>query len=235
MKKLSFLILLVLLALCLLLPSCLSTSYPVEKIPPPSPEIQQQIQQLYKDCQLEKLLDYSIFYTAMIGFYAIRPCKKKIISIVDFSKPSTEKRFYVIDLKKKKVLFHTWVAHGKHTGKNYARRFSNIEGSKQSSLGFYLTSNPYKGKHGYSLRLNGREKGINHLARQRAIVIHAADYVSPEFIAEHGRLGRSWGCPALPKEVSTAIIKTIKRGSCLFIYANNRQYFRQSMYIPDSK
>src|SRR5690606_16040422 len=143
---------------------------------------------------------------------------KNIITVIDFTLPSTEKRLWTIDLKTGKVILNSLVAHGKNSGENIAEKFSNKPESHQSSLGFYLTENAYTGKHGYSMRLIGLEKNINDKAYDRAIVVHSADYVSEEFIEKHGRLGRSFGCPALPVDVNDTFINTVKDGSLLFIY-----------------
>jgi hypothetical protein len=172
-------------------------------------------------------LNYQAFCNAYKGFQQFNDqsvlSNDSILTIIDFEKSSKEERFFVINLKQKKVVMHTWVAHGKNTGMVYAERFSNIKNSLQSSLGFYLTKKTYYGKHGYSLRLAGLEKGINDKAWERAIVIHGADYVSQEFIRKHGRLGRSFGCPALSYELSEATINLIKDGSLLFIHHPSRQ------------
>lgn len=143
--------------------------------------------------------------------------KKGLLVIIDFKKPAAADRFFVLDLEKKKTVIKSLVAHGQATGGNYAKHFSNNSGSHMSSLGFFKTAETYSGKHGYSLRLDGLDKGINDKARERAIVIHGADYVSREFIKKHGRLGRSWGEPALPRADSKAIIDKIKNGVCLFV------------------
>lgn len=155
----------------------------------------------------------------------------KIITIVDFTRPSTEKRMYVIDLLEKKVLFQTYVAHGQKSGKQYAEQFSNQPESYQSSLGFYETLGTYEGKHGYSLRLAGLEKGINDKAEERAIVIHSASYVSDGFIRSQGYCGRSWGCPALPEGLTKPVINKIKNGSCIFIYSNDKSYLQNSVIL----
>lgn len=146
----------------------------------------------------------------MKGYEKIKSKNKDILTVIDFSKPSTEKRMFVIDLKNKKVLYSTVVSHGKNSGSNYATSFSNVSGSYQSSLGFYVTENVYMGKNGYSLVLNGLEKGINDKAKERAIVVHGAKYANPSTIASSGRLGRSLGCPALPESLAEPIINTIK-------------------------
>lgn len=157
--------------------------------------------------------------------------KKNIVTIADFSKPSTQKRLYVIDINTGKILFNTWVAHGRNSGTEYANQFSNSPESHQSSLGFYTTLDTYMGGHGYSLRLKGCEEGINDKAYERAIVIHAADYVSNRFISSRGALGRSYGCPALPADLSKKIIDVIKNGSCLFIYHPTKKYCSQSKIL----
>lgn len=141
-----------------------------------------------------------------------------LLTIIDFSKPSVEKRLYIIDLKNRHVVKSTLVAHGMNSGLQNAESFSNALNSKKSSLGLYLTQDTYQGKHGYSLRLEGMNKGLNDNAAKRAVVIHGADYVSEGFIRQTGRIGRSFGCPALPMEETTGIIDLIKNGSCLFIY-----------------
>jgi len=176
---------------------------------------------IYTKCNLEDKLDYRVLNRAMIGYNSLSLTNKKIITIIDFSKPSTEKRLFIIDIENRKLLFQTFVAHGKNSGLIKPTKFSNRIGSNQSSLGFYRTAGTYKGKHGYSLMLDGLEKGINDNARKRAIVIHGAKYVSEEFIEKNNRLGRSWGCPAVSDELSKEIIDLIKDGSCLYIYASN--------------
>jgi hypothetical protein len=141
-----------------------------------------------------------------------------LLTIIDFSASSTEKRFYLLDLKNQKVLKQTLVAHGKNSGLDIAESFSNKKRSKKSSLGFYITAETYQGKHGFSLRLDGMSNDLNDNARKRAIVIHGANYVNQEFIKTNGRIGRSFGCPALSYNEVNEIIELIKEGSCLFIY-----------------
>lgn len=154
-----------------------------------------------------------------------------IISIVDFSQPSSSKRLYVIDLKNYKVLFNTWVAHGRNSGREMATSFSNQESSYMSSPGFYVTTDTYRGKHGYSLKLEGVEKGINDKANERAIVMHGAAYVNPSLISSQGYIGRSLGCPAVPEKMATPIINTIKDGTCLFIYHPGQSYLHRSALL----
>ena len=183
----------------------------------------------YSNCNLEGKLDFEVFANAMESLDEMEYSNEDIVTIIDFSKPSTEKRLFVLDLITQEILFHTFVAHGKNTGVNMATKFSNNKGSNQSSLGLYRTGESYQGKHGYSLRLDGLEKGFNDNARIRAVVMHSASYVSKDFIERHGRLGRSWGCPAVPVEFSREIIDLIKGGSCLYIYANNINYLENSI------
>lgn len=190
-------------------------------------------QLLYNEMGLDGVVNYDAFEKAVAGYNKIGQKSKEILTLVDFSKPSTEERFYVFDMRHKKLLFTSLVSHGKNSGGNYATSFSNKTGSLKSSLGFFLTENTYQGRNGYSLVLNGLEKGINDKAKERAIVIHGAAYSNPSVIASSGRLGRSFGCPALPLAVSKPIINTIKGGSLLFIYANNQNYLSYSPILSD--
>lgn len=167
------------------------------------------------------------FKKAMTGFYALKQkglINKDIITVIDFSLSSTKKRLWVIDLNSYKVLFNTVVSHGMKSGGEFARSFSNSANSNKSSLGFYTTGETYMGKHGLSLKLDGRERGINHNARARAVVMHGADYANPRIIRSQGYLGRSQGCPAIPESIKKQIIHTIKGKSCLFIYHPSRAY-----------
>ena len=188
-------------------------------------------QALYDELGLASKVDYAHFERAFTGYNRIEGRRKEVLTLIDFSKASTEKRLYVIDLKAKKILFETHVAHGQNSGGNYATNFSNRPNSHQSSLGFYLTANTYIGKNGYSLVLDGLEPGINDNARSRAVVVHGAAYAEPSVAAAQGRLGRSWGCPALPKSVNRAVIDAIRDGSVLFIYADNGDYIAQSALL----
>lgn len=156
---------------------------------------------------------------------------KRYLTIIDFSKPSTSKRLWVVDLELEKVLFHCLVAHGRNTGENWATSFSNTPQSYQSSLGFYVTGSTYNGKHGLSLYLEGMEAGINDNARERAIVMHGADYVSESFVERFGRLGRSHGCPAVSMEIHQQIIDAISGGTCMFIWYPDAGYLHGSGYL----
>jgi hypothetical protein len=143
---------------------------------------------------------------------------RQVLTIIDYTLSSNEKRMWVIDIDRMKVVHHEWVAHGKMSGNEYALKFSNTPGSNMSCTGFFATAGTYNGKHGLSLYLDGLERGINDNARSRAIVIHGADYVSEDFIMAYKRLGRSLGCPALPLYSCKQIIETIRDGSCVYIH-----------------
>jgi len=152
------------------------------------------------------------------------------LTIVDFSKPSNTERFYVIDMLKEQVIIKTLVAHGKNSGTLIPSEFSNKMKSLKSSLGFYVTGNTYRGKHGTSLILDGVEKGINDQAKNRAIVLHGANYVSNNLVSDGlTPIGRSFGCPAVPNNKVKSIITTIKGGTCLFVYAPNTEYTQKSL------
>lgn len=184
-------------------------------------------EQLFEEMQLGGTVNFIAFRQAVAGYNRIKEKSKPILTLIDFSKPSTEKRLFVFDMVKKKMLYSSVVSHGRNSGQNYATSFSNQNGSYKSSLGFYLTEHTYQGGNGYSLILNGLEKGINDKAKERAIVVHGAAYANP-VVASSGRLGRSLGCPALPTNLAKPIINTIKDGSVMFIYANNTNYLAQS-------
>ncbi len=141
-----------------------------------------------------------------------------LLTLIDFSKPSTEKRLHLVDMRNGRLIRSMLVAHGRNSGMLTAEHFSNEISSNMSSLGLYLTGTTYEGKHGYSLRLTGISKGFNDNALQRAVVIHGADYVCGDFLIRNGRIGRSFGCPAVSYDESVELIDMIKGGSCLFIY-----------------
>jgi hypothetical protein len=190
----------------------------------------------YMTIKLDSLgLSKEVFFLAINGYQKIKSQSsekiRSIVTIVDFSKPSNQKRMFVIDLLNKKVLFNTYVAHGRNSGQLYATSFSNENSSLKSSLGFYQTGKTYNGKHGYSLALVGLENGINDKAYERGIVIHPADYVSEPSIRSQGYCGRSWGCPALPADLSSQIINQIKNGSVLFVYGNDDNYLQKSKFL----
>jgi hypothetical protein len=188
---------------------------------------------IYDSLQLDDLgLSKQAFIDGLKGYYYLLSEGKlnndNILSIADFSLPSTQKRLFIIDLENHKLLFNTYVAHGRNSGKEYAHHFSNKLRSNMSSPGFYVTLNTYYGDNGLSLRLEGEEKGINDNALKRAIVIHPADYVSESTVKNLGYLGRSLGCPAIPEKVAKPIIQTIKEGSCFFVYCSNQKYITHS-------
>ncbi len=188
--------------------------------------------QLWKDCNLGKVISLDLFRMALNGYNQTDSLRKKdILTIIDYSKPSAQKRFFVIDLQKKTLLYQSLVAHGKNSGEYYAKSFSNQNRSLKSCLGFFVTGETYHGKYGLSLRLDGLEGGFNDNARKRAIVIHGADYVSQDYAKMYGRLGKSWGCPALPLNTCEKIIRSIANGSCLFIYGNDENYLKNSRYL----
>ncbi|HYG02484.1 MAG TPA: murein L,D-transpeptidase catalytic domain family protein [Chryseosolibacter sp.] len=224
-----------------LLPPPLTTEDPIKKIITGGGKtavavFEDSVQNLYSQIGLAKHnLSLDAFRYAMIGYYDFvnheQLSDKNIISIIDFSQASTRKRFYTIDLGKKKLIFNTYVSHGKHTGENYATAFSNIVHSNQSSLGFYITGETYVGSKGYSLKLDGMEPGINDNMRKRAVVMHDADYVSKKWIQKYGRLGRSQGCPALPKNISRKVIDTIKNKTLIFAYAKDEKYLTASAHL----
>lgn len=149
-----------------------------------------------------------------------------ILTVCDFSQPSDSKRLYIIDVKTFKVLLNTYVAHGKNSGQLYANRFSNRASSLASSLGFYITKGTYFGKHGLSLKLSGQDKGFNDRAESRAIVVHGASYIGDEWLG--GKMGRSFGCPAVPSRMASKVIDLIKNGTCLFIYHPLKGYLHGS-------
>jgi hypothetical protein len=184
---------------------------------------------LYTECELTDKLDYNVFKHAMDGYNSIDLTNTKLLSIIDYSKPSTEKRFFIIDIENHKLLYQTLVAHGKKSGYLNATKFSNKYGSHKSSLGFFRTGNSYNGIRGYSLQLDGLEKGINDNARQRGIIIHGANYVDERLANGNGVIGRSWGCPAVSKKLSKEIINLLKGGSLLFIYADDELYKENSV------
>ena len=191
---------------------------------------------LYENLDLaNKGLSRRAFESALQGFEYLRQQGQiqndDVISIVDFSLPSSAKRLFVIDLTNNKLLFCTYVAHGNGSGMQYDNQFSNIPQSNKSSLGFYKTLNTYIGVHGYSLKLEGLEKGINDNANRRDIVIHGAAYVSEALVQSQGYLGRSQGCPALPEKMHKPIINTIRNGTCFFVYSPDRVYLKKSKIL----
>jgi len=185
-------------------------------------QFEQHINGIYNAAELsQSKLDYNVFKKAFIGYLNLKTAdlisSKQLLTIVDFNKSSTQKRLWIIDLAQQKLLFNTLVAHGQGSGGDMPDKFSNLPNSHQSSLGFYVTSEIYHGKHGLSMKLDGMDEGFNTNAKERAVVIHGAEYVSQNFVNQRGRLGRSHGCPALPVELTSKIIENIKGKTTLFI------------------
>ncbi|HEX6893519.1 MAG TPA: murein L,D-transpeptidase catalytic domain family protein [Chryseolinea sp.] len=194
------------------------------------------LSRLYDAIDLQKYeLSFEAFKYGMTGYLSLlregKVNNKGLLTIIDFTKSSNSKRFYTIDLKNLAVKFHTYVSHGKNTGEVMAKSFSNTVHSNQSSLGFYVTAETYVGSKGYSLKLDGVEKGYNDKLRERAVVMHNADYVSEHWIRKYGRLGRSQGCPALPNEIGKKVIDTIKHHTVIFAYYNDSAYLSSSPYL----
>lgn len=153
------------------------------------------------------------------------------LAVIDYSRPSTEPRLWVFDLKKAVLLYAEHVAHGRNSGENLATAFSNRESSHQSSLGLFATAETYFGGNGYSLRMDGLEPGVNDMARPRAIVMHGAPYVDPVMAQRQGRLGRSFGCPAVRSAVANDVIDTLKQGQLIFAYYPDQQWLANSRFL----
>lgn len=192
---------------------------------------------LYERLELNKLgLSADAMKYAYKGYEQLRKKgaldNSAILTIVDFSQSSRKKRLYIIDMENDKVLMNTYVAHGKNSGLDYATKFSNTPESLQSSLGFYVTKSTYFGKHGLSLRLEGKERGWNDKAEERAVVVHGANYIGDHRI-NSAYMGRSFGCPAVPQEQSAKMINLVKEGSCLFIYHPSNRYLQDSKLLND--
>lgn len=156
---------------------------------------------------------------------------KPYLTVIDYSKPSSQPRLAVFDLAKNKLLFQTFVAHGKNSGDATSTRFSNDSHSLASSLGVFVTGETYEGKHGMSLRLNGLEPGFNDHARERGVVIHGADYVNAQVAQTYGKVGRSWGCPAVSSALVGPIIQAIKNGSVVFAYYPDKRWLHSSSFL----
>jgi L,D-transpeptidase catalytic domain len=188
---------------------------------------------IYDQMDLEDSgLSLEAFQSAWTGYYKLRKKgllhRTGILSICDFSQSSSHERMYVIDVRNRRLLYRTYVAHGINSGEEYATSFSNHMESCKSSLGFYITSSTYTGINGLSLRIDGVDKGFNDNARRRAIVIHGAGYVSQRILRKYGVMGTTFGCPAIPTEMTTQIIPVVKNGSCFFIYYPSKKYLAQS-------
>ena len=189
------------------------------------------VKSVYDSLNIKDKIDYSIFQKAYLGYVQIQNKNPGVLIIVDYTKPSNEERFYVLDLNKKKLVYSTRVAHSKNSGLEIPLEFSDDPNSYQSSLGFFVTLGEYNGAYGYSLRLKGLEENINANAEDRAIVIHGGDIVEDEYIKKFGFAGRSLGCPVLPNSLTREIIDFIKHGRVLFIYGNDEEYIDESTYL----
>lgn len=188
---------------------------------------------IYDEMSLEDSgLSRTAFEYAWTGYYKLKKKgllrRTNVLSIADFSQSSSNQRLYVIDVRNRRLLYRTFVAHGINSGQEYANAFSNKMESCKSSLGFYVTSSTYYGFNGLSLRIHGMDKGFNDNAARRAIVIHGATYVSERILHKYGVMGTTFGCPAIPDEMSTQIIPVVKGGSCFFIYYPSRKYLAHS-------
>lgn len=192
-----------------------------------------EIKTMYRDLSLNDKVSFSCFNNAIHGLEKIEDLEifdssnDNLLVMVDYTKPSTEERLFIIDLRKKQLLISSLVAHGRGTGDLYATNFSNKNNSYSTSSGFYLTGNIYNGKNGESLELYGLEKGKNDNARKRTIVMHSAYYANKSFAEKYGRLGRSKGCLVLPTDLNTKIINLISGGVVLYVHTNfdeNKEY-----------
>jgi hypothetical protein len=191
------------------------------------------LDQLYNDLGLDSLgLSPQAYNKAVDGYIDLvvtgAVTHPGILSIIDFTLPSSQKRLFVLDILNGRLLFNTLVAHGRNSGWLVASHFSNRKNSHMSSLGFYLTGQSFIGQHGYSLRLDGMERGFNDNVYRRSIIMHPAAYVSEDHIRQWGYLGRSEGCPAIPQDLDQPIIDSIRGGSCLFVYGKDKKYLKRS-------
>ena len=189
------------------------------------------VKSVYDSLNIKDKINYPIFQKAYLGYVQISNKNPGVLVIIDYSKPSNQERFYVLDLNKKKLVYSTRVAHSKNSGLEIPLQFSDDPNSYQSSLGFFVTLGEYNGAYGYSLRLKGLEENINANAEDRAIVIHGGDIVEDEYIKKFGFAGRSLGCPVLPHSLTREIIDFIKHGRVLFIYGNDEEYVDNSAYL----
>ena len=205
-----------------------NSQQPVEQKPQ---KIIVDVKSVYDSLNIKNKIDYSIFQKAYLGYVQISHKNPGVLIIIDYTKPSNEERFYVLDLNKKKLVYSTRVAHSKNSGLEIPLEFSDDPNSYQSSLGFFVTLGEYNGAYGYSLRLKGLEENINANAEDRAIVIHGGDIVEDEYIKKFGFAGRSLCCPVLPNSLTREIIDFIKHGRVLFIYGNDEEYIDESTYL----
>lgn len=175
-----------------------------------------------------------VFEKAISGYMKLDDAGKisnPLLTVIDFNLSSTKKRMWILNMDTQEVIFNTFVAHGRNTGGEFAENFSNKQNSHKSSLGFYVTGETYYGKNGLSLFIDGMEKGFNSNARERYVVIHGADYAEPDFIRRIGRLGRSYGCPAVPNKIAKELINKIKGKSVVYIHKNDKNYLENSDFL----
>lgn len=192
------------------------------------------IESLY-DCLKTPELNFIMFQQGMKGYYSMKNKEeiedKRYLTLIDFSKPSNEERFFVIDLEQKKIAYKSIIAHGKNSGALYATKFSNESESRMSSIGFFVTGKIYDGKYDYSMKLHGKEYSNDNVF-DRGVVVHSADYATKDFLKSNGNvLGRSFGCPALPHDGYKEIVDAISQGSCFYIYSKDAKHKRSSSYL----
>jgi hypothetical protein len=225
-------------ALALLVPGCVTETPPkaaaraqAAAIPPrtPRPSPAQHLAALAPDADV-RMLQLALQARQCAIAHGDAAARSRL-AVIDYSLPSTQRRLWVFDVPQPRLLHHDYVAHGRNSGGNLASRFSNDEGSLESSLGLFRTAETYTGDNGYSLRMDGLEPGFNDHARERALVMHGAWYVDPQLARRQGRLGRSLGCPALQPRVAAAVIDDVSRGQLLFAYYPDPQWLAQSQYL----
>lgn len=192
------------------------------------------VESLY-DCLQTPELNFEMLKQGMKGFYSMKNNQElvddRFLTLIDFSLPSNEERFFVIDLAEKKVAHKSIITHGRNSGGLYATKFSNESESRMSSIGFFVTGEIYNGKYDYSMKLHGKEYSNSNVF-DRGVVVHSADYATKKFLKSNGGvLGRSFGCPALPHKGYKEIVDTISKGSCFFIYSQDKKYIRSSSYL----
>lgn len=232
MKKVQYLFLFAMLGI-------LGFEWPFSSYEMPNPEIMGSNSWVEKEINIIKAqaanIDTKVLRLSLNAYLKVRKKgldSKQLLTVIDYSKPSTEKRLWVFDLKRGRTLFNTWVSHGKNSGGVNAESFSNSPGSLKSSIGVFVTdSDPYLGGNGYSLRLRGLEEGINSNAYQRDIVVHGAWYVNADTIRRYGAIGRSWGCPAVSNTMAKPLIDTIKENTVLFAYYPDRKWLSRSHFL----
>lgn len=198
--------------------------------------IEREALEIYQAMRLQRAgLTEQAFITAWTGYQYLlqegRLNNTGVLTICDYSQPSANKRLYILDILARKLLLRTYVAHGRNSGFEYASDFSNKPSSYKSCIGFFITGNVYRGVHGQALRIDGLDKGYNDLANDRSIVIHGADYVGQAYLRANQTIGRSLGCPAVPRKETTRIIQKIRNGSCFFIYHPSVQYLERSTVL----